>query len=84
MTQMWSFELPDGRTIITTLDWAYVPYLEELRMWVLNDWDLDLEDKENWCRFYEAADYYVQTRTKPKHPIDWVLDKVGEHLNEPD
>jgi hypothetical protein len=102
MTQMWSFKLPDGRGISTVLDWAYVPYLEELREWVLENWDVgdhplgEITDwveiprdpaqveNENWRRFYEEADRLAATGTRPKHPMKWVLDKVQEHLDDPD
>jgi len=76
--------LPDGGTISIVLDWDYVPYIDELQMWILNDWDLNLNFNENMRRFGEAADYFVRTGTKPKHPIGWALDKVYEFLDNED
>ena len=84
MTKMWSFNLPNGGTDFVTLDWAYVPYVEELRAWVLENWDDDQDEKENWRRFYAAAERFVENESKPKHPIDWVLGKVEDHMDEPD
>lgn len=37
---MWSFKLPDGTETSTNLQWKYVPYIEELRAWVLESWDV--------------------------------------------
>jgi hypothetical protein len=105
MTQMWPFTLPNGNEVSTTLEWKYVPYIDELRARVLENGDVsgqidgswepaptweDMErvnirnDKENWRRFYAAADEFVEQGTKPKHPIGWVLDKVRDHMDEPD
>ena len=84
MTQIWEFELSTGELVGITLDWKYVPYVEELRAWMLEHWDEYLEDDVNWQRFYAAAERFVERGTKPKHPIAWVLDITREHLDSPD
>ena len=40
MTQTWEFVLPNGSKMYTTLAWKYVPYIEELQAWVLENWDV--------------------------------------------
>jgi hypothetical protein len=84
MTQMWYFKLPEGMRVAIALDWAYVPYIEELQKWIWEHWDEYLEERVNWQRFYGAAERFMETGRKPKHPIAWVLEKTREHLDGPD
>jgi len=39
MTDMYSFKLPGGQTLVIALDWAYVPYYKELQAWILENWN---------------------------------------------
>ena len=105
MTATWEFTLPNGEKMFITLQWKYVPFIEELRAWVLENWQVepdlgvswesittwgDLErdikrmERENMDKFYAYADELVESVSRPKHPMAWVLDKVNEHLNSPD
>ena len=47
MTQTWEFKLPNGEKMYLNLQWKYVPFIEELREWVLVNWDKqsELEDR---------------------------------------
>ncbi len=101
---MWEFVLLNGSKIYTNLAWKYVPYIEELQAWILENWDTEPQDEmttelqtweemeqgirqkneENWRRFFEVADAFVENGTKQKHPIGWVLDKVDDHMDGSD
>jgi hypothetical protein len=40
MTQSWEFTLPNGNKMFINLQWKYVPYIDELRTWMLENWDV--------------------------------------------
>ncbi|MHA1290402.1 MAG: hypothetical protein ACTSPB_23725 [Candidatus Thorarchaeota archaeon] len=43
MTQTWEFVFPDGSKIYINLAWKYVPYIEELQAWILDNWEIKNE-----------------------------------------
>lgn len=63
MTQMWEFELPDGEKMYLNLQWKYVPFIEELRAWVLANWDKQSEFEDRFGPILTWSD--VEPESKP-------------------
>ena len=54
VTQMWDFKLPNGEKMYLNLQWKYAPFIEELREWVLANWNKqsELENLGKFVRLY--------------------------------